>query len=377
MNDSDFIDPRPLEEPNSRSWHDSSVADEYGDGLESGPPIGLGRVIVVIVVLHVIAVAGVVGFRQLSQSPDLPTETVVEQTTPQEQTPTDEEEGIVYLVKAGDTLPSIARYFEASVAQIKSVNRLKSGDNLYVGQRLIIPQDFAKSSPEPAMPPASKGEEIAQGKEMDQGPLIAEVYEEEPLPSPAPTPKLEEKIQEPKQEPIRAKPIVIVEENVMEEEQPVVRDREETAMIVTPQPQPEPEPTPQVIPEPQPARSPEPSTIPGEEPSEPVLAQVVPMDREDVPPQRKKPVLMDVEPQPPAYDEDASMRAIPRAIPFDPRNPPRPTSRSGEVRVYQVKPGDTFYGIAQRFGVSTGALMKANGLKDPRQLRAGDVIRIP
>lgn len=376
MNDSDFIDPRPLEEPNSRSWHDSSVSDEYGDGLESGPPIGLGRVIVVIVVLHVIAVAGVIGFRQLSKSPELPSEVVVEQTAPKDIAPAKEEEGMVYLVKAGDTLPSIARYFEASVAQIKSVNRLKSGDNLYVGQRLVIPQDFAKSSPEPVKPPASKGEEIAQGKEMDQGPLIAEVYEEEPLPSPSPAPKPEAKMEEPKPEPIRAKPIVIVEENPMEVDS-VVREGEETAMVDSPQPQPQPEPAPQVIPEPQPARSPEPSTIPGEEPSEPVVAQVVPMDREDVPPQRKKPVLMDVEPQPPAYDEDASMRAIPRAIPFDPRNAPRPTSRSGEMRVYQVRSGDTFYGIAQRFGVSTGALMRANGLKDPRQLRAGDVIRIP
>ncbi len=44
---------------------------------------------------------------------------------------------------------------------------------------------------------------------------------------------------------------------------------------------------------------------------------------------------------------------------------------------HTVQPGETIYRIATRYGVSPGALMRANGLSDPRQLRVGQTLTIP
>lgn len=45
--------------------------------------------------------------------------------------------------------------------------------------------------------------------------------------------------------------------------------------------------------------------------------------------------------------------------------------------LYQVQPGDTLSSIAQRFGVTLEALMEANGITDPDQIYAGQILRIP
>ncbi len=50
---------------------------------------------------------------------------------------------------------------------------------------------------------------------------------------------------------------------------------------------------------------------------------------------------------------------------------------SPEGTTYVVQPGDTLYGIAVRFGVSLEALIQANGIEDPNQLQAGQVLVIP
>ncbi|HXW85169.1 MAG TPA: M23 family metallopeptidase [Candidatus Binataceae bacterium] len=44
---------------------------------------------------------------------------------------------------------------------------------------------------------------------------------------------------------------------------------------------------------------------------------------------------------------------------------------------YTVRPGDTVYGIATRFHVSTARLMAANGIGDPRALRVGQTLVLP
>jgi lipoprotein NlpD len=42
-----------------------------------------------------------------------------------------------------------------------------------------------------------------------------------------------------------------------------------------------------------------------------------------------------------------------------------------------VQPGETIYHIAQVYGVSTDALMAANGISDPHDLRVGQIVVIP
>jgi len=56
-------------------------------------------------------------------------------------------------------------------------------------------------------------------------------------------------------------------------------------------------------------------------------------------------------------------------------SPPRLNASSGST-TYRVRSGDTLYDIARKFGVSTSALRKANGLRSSR-IYPGDVLRIP
>lgn len=44
---------------------------------------------------------------------------------------------------------------------------------------------------------------------------------------------------------------------------------------------------------------------------------------------------------------------------------------------YTVKPGDSIYKIAAKYGITSSALMSANGLSSPRDLRVGQVLIIP
>jgi len=58
--------------------------------------------------------------------------------------------------------------------------------------------------------------------------------------------------------------------------------------------------------------------------------------------------------------------------------PTRAASQTAQgARTYLVKPGDTLSAIAVRFGVSVAAIEELNGIKDPRLLQAGQVLRIP
>lgn len=55
----------------------------------------------------------------------------------------------------------------------------------------------------------------------------------------------------------------------------------------------------------------------------------------------------------------------------------RPSAgRYGSGR-YRVRRGDTPAAIAQRYGVSTASLISANGIRDPRRLRQGQMLRVP
>jgi len=44
---------------------------------------------------------------------------------------------------------------------------------------------------------------------------------------------------------------------------------------------------------------------------------------------------------------------------------------------YRIRRGDTLYAISAKYGVSVSKIMKINGIKNPRELKPGRVVRIP
>jgi len=63
-------------------------------------------------------------------------------------------------------------------------------------------------------------------------------------------------------------------------------------------------------------------------------------------------------------------------MPHHPHYPPPPCDCAGKF--YRVKPGDTLYNIAQRFGISLDAIIRANPqIPDPDLIYPGQVICVP
>ncbi|MCP5154082.1 MAG: LysM peptidoglycan-binding domain-containing protein [Ectothiorhodospiraceae bacterium] len=54
-----------------------------------------------------------------------------------------------------------------------------------------------------------------------------------------------------------------------------------------------------------------------------------------------------------------------------------PSAPTPQGREHVLAPGETLLGLAGRYGVAAGAIAEANGIDDPRRLRAGQTLRIP
>lgn len=86
-------------------------------------------------------------------------------------------------------------------------------------------------------------------------------------------------------------------------------------------------------------------------------------------------------------DDEAAIRVEPEIVPDEwvdtdaaRRADGREPSNSNEAansNTYKVTPGDTFWGIAQRYQTTPERLMKHNGIDDPRKLRIGMTLKIP
>ncbi len=65
------------------------------------------------------------------------------------------------------------------------------------------------------------------------------------------------------------------------------------------------------------------------------------------------------------------------AIPSGATAPATSSTGSTQGNTYTVQAGDTLFSIAARFGSSVDAIASANGISDPQQLAAGQVLVIP
>jgi len=142
---------------------------------ESEPSMKLSQAFIVVLVLHVVAVAGIYGFNQLKEKPARPTaaktETseavapvaVTEKKTEvvakaESATPAKSQQTrTTYTVVAGDTLKKIASKFSTSIESLEKANNLTSTSILKVGQTLVV-----GSSAKAAAAPAQAAESAAK-----------------------------------------------------------------------------------------------------------------------------------------------------------------------------------------------------------------------
>ncbi len=77
-----------------------------------------------------------------------------------------------------------------------------------------------------------------------------------------------------------------------------------------------------------------------------------------------------VQPTPPRRETTPRPRTV-QAKP-KPKPQPKPSSRS-----HKVRKNETLYSIGRKHGVSASALMRANGIRDPKRLQVGQTLKIP
>lgn len=135
----------------ARAASSRDEVEEYE--TEAEPSMKLSQAFIVVLVLHVVAVAGVYGFNQLKEKPASP---AIAKAVATEAAAISEKKAdtlakaqaasaakaqptqISYTIVAGDTLRRIASKFNTSVASLEKVNDLTSTSILKVGQILVI-----------------------------------------------------------------------------------------------------------------------------------------------------------------------------------------------------------------------------------------------
>lgn len=83
-------------------------------------------------------------------------------------------------------------------------------------------------------------------------------------------------------------------------------------------------------------------------------------------------------PEPTAIATSTAVATAPTEATSSPSETPAATATPlPSATTYEVRPGDTLYAIARRFGVTVDTLVAANGLADPSLINVGQVLRIP
>jgi LysM repeat protein len=194
----------PRKTMHARAASSREEVEEYES--ESEPSMKLSQAFIVVLVLHVVAVAGIYGFNQLKEKPARPAAAKAE--TPEAAAPIavnekkadtaakvetstaakSQESQTTYTVVAGDTLKRIASKFKTSIESLEKANNLTSTSILKVGQTLVIGsspkaaaasaqavESTTKASPTPAI--------VAKAPPV-KAPAVQEKAEAKPLETP-------------------------------------------------------------------------------------------------------------------------------------------------------------------------------------------------
>ena len=139
---------------------------DYGDLAE--PSMKLSRALLIVLLLHVVAVTGIIAFNAIktrqASLPSTPSPTIVgigsADTKPQApilnpstapktgtKTPTKvADSGKVYVVAKGDNPVTIAKKFKVSYDDLVALNHIDDPRKLKIGQKLLIPDKTSKKN---------------------------------------------------------------------------------------------------------------------------------------------------------------------------------------------------------------------------------------
>ena len=140
---------------------------DYGDLAE--PSMKLSRALLIVLLLHVVAVAGIIAFNAIktrqASVPSAPSQTTVgiasPETKPQAPVPNSSappkgatktttkvsDSGKVYVVAKGDNPVTIAKKFKVSYDDLLALNHIDDPRKLKIGQKLLIPDKPPKKGP--------------------------------------------------------------------------------------------------------------------------------------------------------------------------------------------------------------------------------------
>lgn len=140
---------------------------DYGDLAE--PSMKLSRALLIVLLLHVVAVAGIIAFNAIktrqsslpsSSSPTtvgvapaetkpqtvLTTGSTAQKTGAKTQTPKVSDSGKTYVVAKGDNPVTIAKKFKVPYDDLVALNHVDDPRKLKIGQKLLIPSKPAKKT---------------------------------------------------------------------------------------------------------------------------------------------------------------------------------------------------------------------------------------
>jgi len=318
----------PSTEKPKRGFNPDKFRRHYVSAVEDDASIteeekgNLGRIFTFLLLLHVFLIGAVVLYNLIAEKPK--SEFAIQTTTkPKEAAksiPSTAAAVVVpledmneYFVRSGQNLQDISDATGATKEQLIAVNHLDENGELFVGRKLIYPKPKAA--------------------------VVAAI----PVPEPVPAPSA-------------AKPAPVAAAV-----QPAHKQVSETFAAVEPG-----------------------KAATHDAPPKEFVAKTTPAIQESLPeskPKDAKPAAPVVKVKPPEA-KPVAKTATPAPVKKEPvakpkevaDSKPAPAKKGG---IHEVKPKETFYSIARRYGVSVDQLMKVNGIKNASALRDGTKLKIP